>query len=201
MFGEEKAFLPMTLDGALKDDMVLLKTGAFQYVEGATDEQGRSILIFHCSRLLDGLEDTRVEEDVMRVATYVGHAALENVACQKRGIICLLYPGPLKFRDVAGNDCARMLAESAYGAFPVRISACHFIRPPTFLMIFVWPILKLILPNRIMRRFIWQRGSDERLRKTFSKYGINEDNLPTLVGGNFDHDHIAWLEKRRLMKK
>ena len=42
--GPEKAFLPLTLSGALKDDDVALSIGFINYLAGCTDPKGRGIL-------------------------------------------------------------------------------------------------------------------------------------------------------------
>ena len=84
MFGQDKAFLPMTLDGALKDDHISLGVGFARLVVPAKDPAGRSIIFADPSKL----DSTKYDrESMVRATWYVMHAALESVDAQKMGVV------------------------------------------------------------------------------------------------------------------
>jgi len=140
IFGEEKAFLPLTLEGALRDDEVALERGFSRLVPGAKDPMGRSIVFLDPSRL----DRSKYERNSMVRATwYVLHAALENPDAQKNGVVALGYP---KHAHISQLDrgLIKQNGESIRGCIPVRIAAFHICHPPTFFAI-VFPIVRLFL--------------------------------------------------------
>lgn len=82
VFGEEKAFLPMTLDGALKDDEAAVELGYLQ-VAKETDPDGRAILLFDFNKEANDISS----ESLLRVVWYQVHVALARESVQKQGIV------------------------------------------------------------------------------------------------------------------
>jgi hypothetical protein len=139
LFGPVKAFLPMTLDGALKDDEVALSIG-FARLVPAKDPVGRSIVFVDPSKL----DSSKYErESMVRALWYVLHAALENVDAQKMGCIMMGYPKNAHISQV-DRSLMKMNMESIRGCIPVRISAFFLCHPPTFFAV-IFPIIKLFL--------------------------------------------------------
>ena len=104
VFGEDKAFLPLTLDGALKEDEISLEMAFVQSTEHATDAEGRRIILGDPSKL-DKSKYTR--ESMVRAFWYTMHAALEDEVTQKRGIILLLFPHHAQFSQFDRKLVAR----------------------------------------------------------------------------------------------
>jgi hypothetical protein len=191
VFGEDRAFLPLTLDGALRDDGEALEVAFVQSTE-RTDAEGRRILLGDPSRL-DRSRYTR--ESMVRAFWYTVHAALEDEATQKRGIVLLLFPHHAHFSQfdrklVASN------AESMKGCLPVRVGALHICHPPTFFTI-VFPIIKLLLGKRLRERIKVHTGSEAHVLERLACFGIPKESIPSDLGGDVVLNQKAWLKKRK----
>ena len=89
IFGEDKAFLPLTLSEALKDDARSLEI-AFMRPTHCKDDAGRAILFVDPSRLpTDGSYD---RHSMARAFWYFMHAVLEDEDVQKKGCVIIAHP-------------------------------------------------------------------------------------------------------------
>ena len=192
LFGE-KAFLPMTLDGALKDDWDALTLGIWRLA--GHDELGRRIVFADPS-----LHDSNVcsIEAVARANWYVIHAALEDDRTGRDGVVFVNYPARLKFSQLSPQ-----LAKLALGAekLPVRIEGFHIINPPKLFTKFVFPIIKAaakLVSQQFHDMLALHIGSDEKVIKELEAEGLPRTALPAgMPGGTFNKEHAAWLEERK----
>ena len=86
-FGPEKAFQPLTLDGALRDDSSALENG-FIRLTTTKASGGRNILF--CDPALQDFQYAR--DSMVRAVWYLFHSALECEDTQKRGLVFIVYP-------------------------------------------------------------------------------------------------------------
>ena len=191
VFGEDRAFLPLTLDGALKGDEISLEMAFVQSTEH-TDAEGRRIILGDPSKL-DKSKYTR--ESMVRAFWYTMHAALEDEVTQKRGIILLLFPHHAQYSQFDRKLVATN-AESMKGCLPVRVGAFHICQPPTFFTI-VFPIIKLLLGKRLRERIKVHTGSEEHVLERLARFGIPVESVPSDLGGAVVLNQKAWLEHRR----
>ena len=191
VFGEDRAFLPLTLDGALKGDEISLEMAFVQSTEH-TDAEGRRIILGDPSKL-DKSKYTR--ESMVRAFWYTMHAALEDEVTQKRGIILLLFPHHAQFSQF-DRKLVAINAESMKGCLPVRVGAFHICQPPTFFTI-VFPIIKLLLGKRLRERIKVHTGSEEHVLERLARFGIPAESVPSDLGGAVVLNQKAWLEHRR----
>jgi len=126
VFGEDKAFLPLAVDGALKDDMESIEVDYLQ-VANKTDPDGRAILLFDFNKEGEDLSS----ESLLRVVWYQTHVALTQESCQKRGIV--LYVRCVdRFMDWRPS-LSKKIAAAARGILPIRLAGVHFIHPPSYI--------------------------------------------------------------------
>lgn len=96
VFGREKAFQPLTLDGPLKDDDVALKIGFLNWT-GAYDPSGRAVMFGDPSKQ----DKSKYEpESMCRALWYILHAALKSPDTQKKGVVVIVWPHHVKFGQV-----------------------------------------------------------------------------------------------------
>lgn len=69
-FGPDKAFLPMTQEGALKDDWKALEYGFFSVIPGKNGAMGRGLVYVNMNREVAAAEDKSVSRDSMHRATW-----------------------------------------------------------------------------------------------------------------------------------
>ena len=153
--------------------------------------------MFYATRLIDEYKHTN--EGIVRTIWYHAHALLENENVQKYGVVVLFCPGAIRLGQ-SNTPLLKMMMESVQGALPVRIAAIHLCRPPTFLAI-IWPIFKMFLTKKTLKRFKFHWGSNDKISKALGSYGIEKESLPAYLGGTHKHDHYAWLTKRRAAGK
>ena len=167
LFGPEKAFLPLTLDGALKDDLPSLKIG-FIRVTCTSDDSNRGLLFVDPSRLPES--GTYDRKSMARSTWYYLHALLEDENVQKKGAVIIGYPRKAKFSQF-DRKFAKMNMESIKGCIPIRVAGIHMCQPPTFFEI-IFPIMKILMGARLRKRVKVHSGSNEKiLAKLEDKYG------------------------------
>lgn len=194
--GADRAFLPFTLEGALKGDDVALKIGFVNYVAGATDPEGRGVIYVNPA-MQDKSKYTR--DSLTRAVWYMIHAALESPDAQKHGIIFIGHPKGAKLGQFDRLLVKQMLS-SIQGALPTRLSAFHVCQPPPFVKI-VLPIAKLFMTERTKKRLCIHFGSKESVCEKLQGYGMTKASIPQNLGGDAPLDICAWLDQRRAQGK
>ena len=191
--GPDKAFLPMTLDGAVRDDTAALEIGFFNYMAGHADSQGRGILYLEPGKQ-DRTKYSR--ESMIRAVWYHLHAALEQTECQKHGILFVSYPGGAKLGQF-DRTLIKALLGSMQGVLPVRVSAIHICQPPAFIKI-ILPVVRLFMSDRVKRRLCLHFGSAATVReKLQAATGLTDADIPAALGGHAVIDSAAWIAARR----
>ena len=140
LFGPQKAFEPLFLHEALSEDQVALEIGYLQFVVHGTDAKGRAIVYMNPAKF-DPPKYAR--ESMVRAAWYFLHAALEDEAAQKHGVLLLDDPREAKLCQLDRKLVALMMT-SIQGVLPIRLAAMYVCRPPPVLKV-VFPIVKLFL--------------------------------------------------------
>lgn len=193
MFGPEKAFLPLTQEAALKDDCVALSTGFFTLV-GHKDSSGRSIIFGDPTRQDLSKYTTN---SMIRAIWYMFHSALEDEDTQKRGLVFVSDLSNISFH-MLDHELFRVVALSVAGCIPIRLSSIHGCHP-TNLFWYLFPVVKLLLGEKLRKRVKLHSCTTSRLLLELAKYGIAEHAIPSELGGRAAIDHSKWLEDRRVL--
>jgi CRAL/TRIO domain len=200
-FGAEKAFLPMTLSGALSDpvDQIAMATGCVEIVENCTDKMGRGAMIIDSGRLSNPAIST---DSIIRTIFYMAEAALsEHDDVQKYGGIIFGRPpsgGISDFSMVSSR--MKKVVKYCVGTIPFRLSAYHIVQPPYYLRPII-SIAMLLLKESTKKRLRCHTGSNEELLAELEADGLSRETLPEYVGGNAKFDMAAWIEGRRAAGK
>ena len=80
-FGEEKAFLPMTLEGAMEGQEKVISCGYVTVAAGATDPDRRAIVLMDFQQEKRDLSD----DHLFMADWYQVHVCLSNESAQKKG--------------------------------------------------------------------------------------------------------------------
>ena len=188
IFGEERAFLPLTLASMDASDRKACAMGVYNVYEASN---GRIVAFEALHRY--SLEGTS-RESLLRAFWYFVHCALENEETQKRGIVVLNYPGKVNIRKQQDFRMVRMIA-SVRGALPLRLSAYHIVHPPSWVSMFL-PLLSLLLGERLRKRILIHVGSKEKVIERLSGYGLNRMDIPKEIDGDRIVDTTAFLDRR-----
>ena len=192
LFGEEKAFRKLSQAEALRDDQTALKIG-FQRDLGVADPSGRALIYADPSRL-DSSKYPR--ESMVRALFYTVQKVLESRPdAQKHGVVLVAYPHHAKLGQL-DRKLMKTNAAIMKGAMPVRISGIHICNPPAFFQL-IYPIIKLLLGERLRKRINLHAGNEGHIHERLSKFGLTKDHLPVDLGGNVVLDHEKWLAELR----
>jgi hypothetical protein len=190
VFGPDMAFIPLTLEGALKDDHVVLSVGRMQ-ITGKKDPDGRAIIFLDFSKDVMSKDETL---SLVRACWYILHVALEDEDVQKQGAVFLTKTVCSfgQWNLVAGKG----MADSVKGAIPIRFGGLHICQPPLFVNALV-NIAKILLGSKLRNRIYVQSGSEEEVLGELAKYGIGKDKVPEIWGGDLILDQSKWLADRQ----
>jgi len=176
-FGSEKAFLPMTIEGAMKGCEKILSSTYVSVAEGVADPDGRAIVLLDFREESGHLSD----KDLFRVAYYRYHVALSSELAQKRGII---FYSRLLDNFFDGRSKLWKKTASISGTFPMRQAAYHIVSPPSYIEVLI-KIAKLFLGPKLRNRLYVHSGSMDDILGSLSKYGLgSKDMLPDVFGGD-----------------
>ena len=132
---------------------------------------------------------------MIRAVWYIFHAALDDEASQKRGIVFLADVSCASL-SLVDHELIRVVALSVTGCIPVRLSGIHGCYPPAVFWV-IFPVVKVLLGERLRKRVKIHSGSRKTVLSHLTKYGLGEDAHPTKIGGNLVLDNAGWLEARR----
>jgi len=193
LFSTSKAFLPLKLNQALRDDTTALNIGFLRYT-GKQDSTGRAILFLDPTRL--PLKKSYDRLSLVRAFWYNAHICLENQVVQRMGATVVVCTKDVKYAHL-DRKLLSMTASSLKGCVPLRIAAFQVCYPPTFVDV-VYPIFKIAMGARLRKKVKMNSGSvKEVVEQLENKWGIKTEDLPQQAGGGLILDHEAWLEKRR----
>jgi hypothetical protein len=101
LFGEERAFLPMTLSGAMAADRESLEKALVQVLPD--DEYGRPVLFWDRIR---SVKTVVTRDQVVRAHFYMLHIIAQRESVQKKGYVCIVFlkvstkvPNPVAWKD------------------------------------------------------------------------------------------------------
>jgi len=68
----------------------------------------------------------------------------------------------------------KMNMESISGCLPVRMGAFHIVHPPWFFGKIVFPIMKIVMPERMRKRVRVHWGWGEKVLNNLKEFGLDE---------------------------
>jgi len=195
LFGPRRCFLPMALSGALADDMVALSSGVIQIL-AERDKHGRSIVFFSFPKLN---MSNYSRESMARAFWYVMHVAIEDPDTRRRGVVALV-DGHSRSFNPFDPILYRRLIEIGSHCHIFCVRAMHYFRPgPLFHLLN--PVVKALVPERLRKRLVTHCGSTDAVLRSVSSFGLHEDCLPSVLGGDVpEPDPVKWLSARMILE-
>jgi len=185
---EEKAYLPMTLHGALQNDLDTLSTGFFQILP--RDCHGRAV-VYHEKRLANPKIHHR--HSLLRVVFYIYHVMSSSEESQKKGFVLISNAGASRLRDV-DRLYTKMASSLTVQVAPLKLKTVQSPTPDTWFLpkAMVEPVLMFVVPPqmRVRIRFF-------RLVEELEDCGISENDVPPWIGGSYDRKIEHWIEELR----
>jgi len=192
LFGEEKAFLPIRLHQAMRDDLDMLERGTILLLPD--DARGRTVVYYDRNRV-DYSNPNRFS--LLRVLWYIGHAGLAQESCEN-GVVIIT-----NFRVESTNMFNRKLTKLIWftvnQCLPIKVCSVHACRVPLF-GIFLIPAIKSCIGRHVRLRFIVHKGgTNEDIVRKLERYGLRRSGIPDTLGGTYTSDIDEWLEERFML--
>ncbi len=190
---EDKAFLPMRLDGALRDDIETMRAVPDLHFITGKDEHGRLILFTNKARL-DFARYSRLS--VNRVIWYHVHIHMEDIETQRLGMVGV---GLCRVNSPKQFDRrqTKMFYVLVLDALPIKYKCAHICHPPAFFNIVLFPVIKHIMGKDLRLHTKTHDGSEEKVLVELEKYGIKRQKIFRCMGGTYDLHIDEWLDERR----
>ena len=193
-FGPDRAFLPMTIDGAIRDEVADMTRHCVIHVLPYTDGSGRAIFFFDPSgrnlakfpldregRVLFYLIDSLTTDPIIRRAGFVGLVDYRNVS-----------------RSQISAKQQRFM-RSVFEAMPIRCRACHICHPGPVLAV-VYPVLKYILGRELRLRTRLHTGTDRDVLDQLEACSLPRRCLPRELGGDLTLNVAQWVANRSIVE-
>ena len=200
-FGPDRAFLPMTLAGAMKDEVVPMINYPIWQCLPVTDSAGRPILYAEPSRR----DFTKYSpEQEIRAVMYMFETMLEDDDVRRKGCVALY-----NAQDVQQHQARRVLTkkliEQINHIYPIRVRATHMCHPTKFMFYMFLPVVKMFMPKEVRVRLQLHYGDTDKVLRELDGFCLSRDRVPDSLGGDLQCSINQWvldrmaLENQRLM--
>jgi hypothetical protein len=194
IFGSERAFLPMTLAGAMRDTLDEVQRGFMTVLP--EDEHGRPVILL--DRVGSTTSPTYHRESYLRTLWYMFHCVSQDPKYQKTGyvfVLNLIDWDPHKCGDRIGAKLCFVIIRECV---PMKLKAYHALygskQTPVKI---VEPHIRQMQGPDIRLHLVHHYGTHEANLISMARYGLHKKDLPACVGG--DHgirEHLQWLRKQ-----
>ena len=200
VFGPSRCFLPMTLAGAMQDEVLPMAQRAVYQLLPATDAAGRAILYFAFQKR--DWEQYSLKQEFMAII-YQMELLMGTEEIREKGFIFLI-----DGRNSTRKHYSVLL--STYisrfdDAFPITIRSAHICYPMSVLYYVILPVIKAFLPKRIRVRIKMHYGTKEEVVKSLADYNLPIGCVPVEIGGKLvlepAHFLVQRLEKEMIPMK
>ena len=180
-FDEDRCFEPMTLAGAMRDELVnMVKSGLIQLMPN-TDAAGRAIIYVRLAKRDYSLYS--VKQEVMWL-TYLLEIVVQHKSLQSRGFV-LLFDNSNGTGRHRTRQSQQYMQRAMNGAFPIRMCSLHIVGNVNSLFTrVVVPVIMRFASKRMRLRAKLHRGSGEDLLRSLATYNLPRDRLPSDMGGS-----------------
>ena len=192
LFGEDRCYLPMTLTGAMHDEMLAIAGGIGYQLLPTTDASGRGI-IHSCSKNRDLSKFSMKQE--FKALFYYLHCMMENNDTRRKGFIQMV-DGRHMSRESYSGDWPRYIS-MLEAALPIVPRAVHICYPSNTLHYIIMPVLSRFIPKHIRLRQNMHHGfTIDEVLKSLSKFGLYPDRIHSDLGGHVKIDINQFLFDR-----
>jgi hypothetical protein len=196
IFGPTKYILPMTLRGALSDDLAAMEAGMFQILP-RLDLSGRALLF------VDSHRNTRrgySSESMLRVLWYMLELISEKTTDSSSGFILLMWDGDTSIADfdlklfehASRLECSR--------CYPVKALTNHLCSLTYFVRKIMKPIVFAVMTKEARARTLVHDDENSNYVGVLSQFGITREMLPIEMGGTVRLDQRQWMVERRAIE-
>ena len=191
LFGSDRCFLSMTLDGAMKDEARNITTRRIFQVMPVKDTAGRAIIYGVPSRR--NFAEYSMDQEIMLV-WYLLETCIEDPEVRRRGVVFVADARNMQRKHYSRK--LHLLTWLLNSVVPVRIRGFHFCYPSKVAYFVLHPVLKHALGRDFRLRFKMHFGLQARILRDLEGYCLPRDCLPVELGGTVVLDVGSWMKAR-----
>ena len=196
LFGPARAFLPMTVSGAMKDEAVNMSDRHLWAMVPVSDAAGRSIF-YHTPGRRDFSQYSFEQE--MQAMWYQFETVIENATSRKAGVVILS-----DLRNYTINSYSLKIATLLFpllSVLPTRVRAIHFCYPNPIVSALL-PLNKRFMTRSLRLRLVVHEPSPITLCSSLNRYCFPADRIPTDlgIGGGVVINHSSWMVNRLVLE-
>mmetsp|Transcript_33886 Transcript_33886/g.74340 ORF Transcript_33886/g.74340 Transcript_33886/m.74340 type:complete len:637 (+) Transcript_33886:221-2131(+) len=195
LWGPDRCFLPMTLAGAMRDEVEPMVNRCLNQVLPVTDTSGRAI-IFGCPNRRN-FSEYSIEQEFMALV-YLFETIIENPDLRMRGIVCLVDGRGIERKHVS-KKLLRFAREIEL-SLPICLRAIHMCHPSTVLYYVIQPVVRHFMGKEFRLRNKLHYGSEAKVLSDLEAYCLPRDRVPRELGGNVDLDLNMWVTERMVLE-
>ena len=190
-FGEERCFEPLTLAGAMRDEVLpMLNQRIWQRIP-VPDTAGRSILYMQPNRRDFSIYSVEQED---RAFFYLLETIIEDPDLRRRGVIIVIDSRNMTRKHYSRK--VQRLARCLDKVFPIHLRAGHFCHPSNVYFYIIHPVVKRFLPHDIRLRLKIHYGSTAEVLRSLEGYCLPRKVMPSELGGDISLDINQWITAR-----
>lgn len=190
-FGEDKCFQPLTLAGAMIDEVIPMINRKIYQVSPVADSAGRAIIFVDSSKR--NYAEYSAEQEI-RSYLYILETILEDSNLRRRGIV-FLSTGKDSQRKHFSRKFAQLRRE-AESSSAIHVRGVHLCHPSTMMHYVIYPIIKYFMPRDFRLRFRLHSGTVNEVLQALEGYCLPRDKVPTELGGEVNLDMNQWVLNR-----
>ena len=190
-FGEDLAFKPMTLAGAMEDEVGGMASFCMYRISPCKDAAGRAVLVVTPRRWIKSLYPRHRQK---RALWYILECLAQDPDARKNGVVIIadgrgIHPG------MFDHTYVHWAAGSIY-AFPVQWKAVHCLNLNPFVRKVALPCLKFFMKKDTRNRILVHSG--KTCTQTLAQYRLPLSCLPVELnlGGTVEINSVKWIQDR-----
>mmetsp|Transcript_2840 Transcript_2840/g.6577 ORF Transcript_2840/g.6577 Transcript_2840/m.6577 type:complete len:604 (+) Transcript_2840:136-1947(+) len=196
VFGPYRCFLPLTLNGAMKDEVTNLMFWRVHQPMPVTDTAGRAVLYFCPGRR--NFEVYSVEQDFMALL-YLLEIFIEDPDLRRRGVVSIIDGSTTQRNSFSGK--LKRYSNLLESVVPIRFRAFHLCYPSPVFFYLIIPVMKRFLPRSFRLRMKIHYGSEAKVLADLENYCLPKDRLPVELGGSVVLDMQQWVMDRLALER
>ena len=191
-FGEDRCFEPMTLAGAMQDEVINMAKSGFYQLMPNTDAAGRAII--YARIIKRDYSRYSVRQEFMWL-TYLIEIVVQHTNLRSRGYVYLFdtsHGAGAHYNRKSTQYMCRALDD----IFPIRRCSIHVCNASPLINYVLFPVVQRLTPKKIRLRTRLHRGSGADLLRSLAQFNLPRDRLASDMGGSVVMDINQFLIDR-----
>ena len=191
-FGEDRCFEPMTLAGAMKNEIINMATSGIYQLMPNTDAAERAIIF--CRTARRDLSQYSVRQEFMWL-TYLLEIVVQHRSLQGRGFLLLMDTSNATRKHYTSQGLS-YLQRALDAAFPIRQRSIHVCNAGPLVNYVLYPVVMRVISKSMRLRTRLHRGSGDDLLRSLAEFNLPQNRVPSDMGGSVLLDISQFLIDR-----